>query len=167
MKKISLSQTPIDHVALKDILEKYADRPAMSMVEDFESELRKYTGARYVLALNSGTSAIHLALKALGVGQSDCVVAPTFTYVATINPIIYLGAFPVFVDSEPITWNLDPELLEKAIKSQIKEGKQPRCVIVVHGYGMPARMSEILDICARHGILGIPPLTVDCIGAKA
>ena len=164
-KRIPLSETPIDAAALKKTLEMYEGKPAMSMVEDFEEVLRKSTGAKYVLALNSGTSAIHLALKALGVGPGDCVVAPTFTYVATINPIIYLGAFPVFVDSEPLTWNLDPDLLEIAIKGQIQEGRKPRCVIVVHGYGMPARMDAIMDICTRYEIALVED-AAEAIGSK-
>ena len=96
----------------------------MKIVEDFETKLKEYTGAKYVLALNSGTAAIHLALKALGVGPDDCVIAPTFTYVATVNPILYLGASPVFVDSEPVTWNIDPELLELAVLDKLKEKRK-------------------------------------------
>ena len=152
MYKIPLSSTPINAAALAEVLQRYEDKPAMQVVEDFETSVRKFTGAKYVLALNSGTAAIHLALKALGVGPGDCVIAPTFTYVATVNPILYLGAYPVLIDSEPLTWNIDPDLLESAIKDQMKENKKPRCVIVVHSYGMPARMDEVNAICRKYEI---------------
>ena len=124
----------------------------MKIVDDFETKIKEFTGAKYALALNSGTAAIHLALKALGVGPGDCVIAPSFTYVATINPILYLGAIPILIDCEPITWNIDPDLLESAIKDRLNEGQKPRCVIVVHGYGMPARMNEVTKICLRYNI---------------
>lgn len=124
----------------------------MKIVEDFETALRKYTGAKYVLALNSGTAAIHLGLKALGVGPGDRVVAPTFTYVATVNPILYLGATPILVDSESTTWNISPELLDTAIKEHVSKKVKPRCVIVVHNYGMPSKMGEIRNICDSYAI---------------
>ena len=124
----------------------------MKIVDDFETKIKEFTGAKYALALNSGTAAIHLALKSLGVGPGDCVIAPTFTYVATINPILYLGAIPILIDSEPFTWNMDPDLLESAIKDRVSAGQKPRCVIIVHGYGMPARMDELNKICLSYDI---------------
>ncbi len=165
MFRIPLSATPIDSAALAAVLDTYKDRPLMQVVADFETKIREYTGAKYVLALNSGTSAIHLGLKALGVGQGDCVIAPTFTYVATINPIIYLGASPILVDSEPETWNMDPVLLEKAIVEQLKRGKRPKCVIVVHGYGMPARLDAIMEVCNRFEISVLED-AAEAIGSK-
>ena len=152
MYKIPLSVTPINHASLAKTLATYEGQPAMQMVDDFERDLRRYTGARYALALNSGTAAIHLALKALGVGPGDTVRAPTFTYVATINPIIYLGATPVLIDSEPTTWNMCPELLESAILESIGKRKKPKCLIVVHAYGMPARMKELTEISHKYDI---------------
>jgi len=152
VKRIPLSATPIASEAIGAFLHRYEAEPVMRLVEDFESSIKAYSGANYVVALNSGTAAIHLALKALGVGPGDTVLAPTFTYVATLNPIIYLGAEPVLIDSEPETWNMSPSLLESAIQDQTKKGKKPRCVIVVHGYGMPAMMDEIQGICALHEI---------------
>lgn len=152
MYKIPLSSTPINTTGLADILRAYEGQSVMKIVEDFETSLRKYTGAKYVLALNSGTAAIHLALKALGVGPGDTVVAPTFTYVATVSPILYLGATPILIDSEPTTWNISPELLETAIKEHLRKKSKPRCVIVVHNYGMPCKMGEIREVCDRHAI---------------
>ena len=152
MYKIPLSSTPINTTGLADILRAYEGQSVMKIVEDFETALRKYTGAKYVLALNSGTAAIHLALKALGVGPGDTVVAPTFTYVATVNPILYLGATPILVDSEPTTWNISPELLDTAIKEHVRKKMKPRCVIVVHNYGMPSKMGEIRRVCNSYEI---------------
>ena len=142
----------MDAQALAGIIESYGNRPVMDLVTDFEKKIQAYTGSRFVLAVNSGTSAIHLALKALGVGPGDLVIAPTFTYVATINPILYQGATPVLVDSEQRSWNMDPELLDRAIQDAVKKNNKPRCVIVVHGYGMPADMKAITTICQHHDI---------------
>ena len=152
MYKIPLSVTPINGSALAKMLETYDGQGAMKIVDDFEEALKRYTGSRYVLALNSGTAAIHLALKALGVSPGDTVIAPTFTYVATINPIIYLGATPILIDSEPTTWNMSPELLESAILEGIAKGKKSKCIIIVHAYGMPARMNELMEIGHKYGI---------------
>ena len=121
-------------------------------VDGFEEAIATYTGVDHVAALNSGTAAIHLALIILGVVPGDNVIASTFTFSATVNPIIYQGATPVFVDSEEDTWNMDPELLEKAIKERIRKGKRPKAIIVVHLYGMPAKMDEITEIADRYEI---------------
>lgn len=152
MQKIFLSATPVVASDLAEILRKYEGTSLSEIVDDFEKVLREYTGSKYVVALNSGTASIHLALKALGVGPGDTVLVPTFTYVATLNPIIYLGADPILIDSEPTTWNISPSLLEVAIKDQLKQGRRPRCLIVVHGYGMPAMMDEVQTICSYYGI---------------
>jgi len=121
-------------------------------VNDFEDELAKVTNVKYVAALNSGTAAIHLALILLGVGRNDEVICQTFTFSASANPIVYQGATPVFVDSEIETWNMDPVLLEEAIKDRIKKGKKPKAIIVVHLYGMPAKMRQILDVSIRYQV---------------
>jgi len=121
-------------------------------VNAFENELAQYLGVRHCAALVSGTAAIHLALINLGVKQGDEVICQSFTFSATANPIIYQGATPVFVDSESETWNMDPELLEKAIKERISNGKKPKAIIVVHLYGMPAKMDEILKIALNYEI---------------
>ena len=128
-------------------------------VDAFERELCAATGAKHVAALSSGTAAIHLSLIMLGVGPGDYVIGTSFTFSATVNPIAYLGATPVLVDSEPGTWNMDPELLEEAIlglKSGVLrsggpavlpskgngEGKLPKAIVVAHLYGMPAKIDR-------------------------
>jgi dTDP-4-amino-4,6-dideoxygalactose transaminase len=105
-----------------------------------------------VAALSSGTAAIHLALVLLGVGPGDEVLASDFTFTATVNPILYQGATPVLIDSEPDTWNLDPVLLEEAISDRLKKGKKPRAIIVADIYGMPANLDAIMEISAKYGI---------------
>ena len=123
-------------------------------VDGFERELCAAVGAKHVAALSSGTAAIHLSLILLGVKPGDYVIGTSFTFSATVNPIAYLGATPVLVDSEPGTWNMDPELLEEAIqianrKSQIANIK---AIIVAHLYGMPAKMKEIMAVADKYGI---------------
>lgn len=115
-------------------------------VDAFEETLARYCGVKHAAALSSGTAAIHLALIILDVKSEDEVIASTFTFSATINPIVYQGATPVLVDSEPNSWNMDTELLEKAIKDRIAKGKKPKAIIPVHLYGMPANMAEIMRI---------------------
>lgn len=121
-------------------------------VDHFEKVLAEYCGVEHAATLISGTAAIHLALIILGVKPGDEVIASTFTFSATVNPIIYLGALPVLIDSEPGTWNMDPALLEKAIKDRLSKGKKPKAIIPVHLYGMPANMVEILKIGSRYNI---------------
>jgi dTDP-4-amino-4,6-dideoxygalactose transaminase len=121
-------------------------------VNEFEKELAKYVGSDGVAVLISGTAAIHLSLILLGIKQGDEVICSSFTFSATANPIMYQGATPVFIDSEPDTWNMDPVLLEMAILDRIKEGRKPKAIILVHLYGMPAKMSEIMEISRRFEI---------------
>jgi len=104
------------------------------------------------VALSSGTAAIHLALMLLGVGRGDEVICQSLTFSASANPIIYLGATPVFVDSEPETWNISPQFLEEAIKERLSKGKKPKAIIPVHLYGMPCKMDEILKIANQYEI---------------
>ncbi len=129
-------------------------------VDAFENDLANYCGVKHAAALSSGTAAMHLALILLGVGRGDEVIAPTFTFSATINPIIYQGATPVLIDSEPSTWNMDPGLLEQALKERKAESVKrkdkknimPKAIIIVHLYGMPAKMDEIMEIANRYEI---------------
>jgi dTDP-4-amino-4,6-dideoxygalactose transaminase len=121
-------------------------------VDHFEEVLAKYCGVDHVAALNSGTAAIHLALILLGVEQGDEVITSSFTFSATVNPVVYLGATPVLVDSERETWNMDPGLLEEAIKDRIKRGRRPKAIIVVHLYGMPANLTAIMKIAEQYEI---------------
>ena len=118
----------------------------------FEADICQATGVAHCVALSSGTAAIHLGLILLGVGPGDEVLCPSFTFVATANPILYLGATPVFVDSEPDTWNLCPERLREAIVDRLAKGKKPKDLLLVHLYGMPAKLTEIMAIAAEYGL---------------
>lgn len=127
-------------------------------VDGFENDLATWLGEKsasplHVVALSSGTAAIHLALVMLGVGPGDEVICQSFTFAASANPIVYQGATPVFVDSEPGTWNMDPELLRQAIDDRLRAtGKLPKAIIPVHLYGTPARMDEINSVASAYGI---------------
>mgnify|MGYP000080905536 CR=1 FL=1 len=134
-------------------------------VNAFEKELAQYLGVKHCAALVSGTAAIHLALINLGVSQGDEVICQSFTFSATANPIVYQSATPIFVDSEPETWNIDPELLEGAIKDRISKGKKPKAIIAVHLYGMPAKMDEILSIAKLYDIPVIED-AAEALGSK-
>lgn len=120
----------------------------------FEHELERFLGQdKKVAALASGTAAIHLALIACGVKPGDEVIVQSFTFCASVNPVAYIGATPVFVDSEPSTWNIDPDLLEKAIKDRISiNGRKPKAIIPVAMYGMPYQIDRIMDISRRYDI---------------
>lgn len=123
-------------------------------VNAFEKELGGYLGEdRHVVALSAGTAALHLGLVELGVQDGDEVICQTFTFAASANPIAYQHATPVYVDSEKETWNMNPVLLEEAVKDRLrKTGKLPKAIIPVHLYGMPAKMDEIMAIASRYGI---------------
>lgn len=121
-------------------------------VDGFEQDLSRYVGVGHAAALSSGTAALHLALVMLGVGQGDVVICQSFTFAASANPIVYQGATPVFVDSEWETWNICPEALEEAIKGERAKGKNVKAVIAVHLYGMPAKIDEIVEVCARYEV---------------
>lgn len=149
---IPLSYNPIDVDRLADTLKRYQGQHHNQLITDFEAAMCRVTGSPYTVALNSGTAAIHLALKVLGIGTGDYVLAPSFTYVATINPILYLGANPVLIDSEKTTWNMDPNLAEEAIGTLKAEGKKPKAMVVVHTYGMPCQMDKLLNIAKREGL---------------
>lgn len=120
-------------------------------VDALEAELETRLGLP-AAALSSGTAAIHLGLRLLGVGPGDEVLCSTLTFVATANPILYLGARPAFVDSDRATWNLDPALLAETLERRSATGRLPRAVVVVHLYGQCADMGPILDACARFGV---------------
>lgn len=121
-------------------------------VAGLEDDLKKLTGAKAVSCLSSGTAAIHLALIVMGVKHGDEVICSTFTFSASANPIVYQGATPVFIDSESSTWNMDPKLLEEAIKDRITKGKKPKAIIIVHLYGMPAQMDSLMQIANKYEI---------------
>ena len=123
-------------------------------VNGFEDDLKQFVGGeKEIVALSAGTAAVHLAMLACGVGKGDEVIVQSFTFCASSHPATYLGATPVFVDSEKGSWNMDPELLEKAINDRIAvTGKKPKAIVPVALYGMPYRIDEILEIANRYGI---------------
>ena len=153
--KIWLSSPHMGGGEMKYVQEAYDTNwvaPLGPNVNEFEKELAKKIGAGGVAALSSGTASIHLALIILGIKQGDEVICSSFTFSATANPIMYQGATPVFIDSELDTWNMDPELLEIAVQDRIKKGRKPKAIILVHLYGMPAKINEILEISQRYDI---------------
>lgn len=136
--------------AFEDELEKFVRRVDESQAV---GSLSKGVDNKKIVALSAGTAAVHLGLIMLGVGKGDEVICQSFTFAASANPIVYQGATPVFVDSEPGTYNIDPQLLEEAIKDRIfKTGKKPKAIIPVYLYGMPARLDEIMEIANRYEI---------------
>ncbi|MBE6192958.1 MAG: aminotransferase class I/II-fold pyridoxal phosphate-dependent enzyme [Rikenellaceae bacterium] len=123
-------------------------------VNGFEADLEAFVGQnKKVVALSAGTAAVHLALIACGVGAGDEVIVQSFTFCASSHPITYLGATPIFVDSEEDTWNMDPQLLEQAIEDRIaKTGRKPKAIVPVYLYGMPAKMDEIMAVANKYDI---------------
>lgn len=123
-------------------------------VNGFEGDLKQFVGGdKEIVALSAGTAAVHLALLACGVGPGDEVLVQSFTFCASSHPVTYLGATPVFVDSEPDTWNMDPTLLEQAIVDRIeKTGKKPKAIVPVYLYGMPAKIDEIMAVADKYDI---------------
>ncbi|WP_144549946.1 DegT/DnrJ/EryC1/StrS aminotransferase family protein [Peribacillus simplex] len=121
-------------------------------VDMFEQDLSEYVGIRSAAAISSGTAAIHLALRLLEVEQGDTVFCSSLTFIASANPIVYQGAEPVFIDSEPDTWNMSPSALERAFIDLKSIGKSPKAVIVVNLYGQCAKMDDIMSICNRYGV---------------
>ena len=126
--------------------------PVGPHLNDFETNLSKISDGKHIAALSSGTSAIHLALILLGVECGDEVLCSSFTFSASANPIVYQGAKPIFIDSEMDSWNMCPEYLEMAIKDRIENGEKPKAIILVHLYGMPAKMKEIISISKKYNI---------------
>ncbi|MBD0849832.1 DegT/DnrJ/EryC1/StrS family aminotransferase [Maribacter arenosus] len=122
-------------------------------VTGFERDIQSYLGqTSHVAVLSSGTASLHLGLQLLGVGRGDEVLCQSFTFSASANPIVYLGATPIFIDSEKETWNMSPELLEIAILDRIQLGKKPKAIVAVHLYGMPYKVKEVHEIAAKFNI---------------
>jgi len=137
-----------------------------SNIDEFEKSLENYLGHdSYVTALSSGTAAIHLALRLLNVEEGDFVICQSFTFVASANPILYLKAVPVFVDSENQTWNMCPNALEDAVKYCIQQGKKPKVIIAVSLYGMPFMAEEILQISKKYEIPVVED-SAEALGSK-
>jgi len=143
----------MEQVYVKEAFDTNWVAPLGPNVNAFEDAIAHFLKENVKVAtLSSGTAALHLGLKLLGVGSGDMVICQSFTFSASANPICYLGAIPVFVDSETDTWNLSPDLLERAIKDCIKQGKKPKAIIAVHLYGMPYKIKEIKAISETYGI---------------
>ncbi|MBT2679822.1 aminotransferase class I/II-fold pyridoxal phosphate-dependent enzyme [Bacillus sp. ISL-35] len=121
-------------------------------VDAFEKDIAAYAGVNEAVAVSSGTAAIHLALSLLGVEKGDTVFCSSLTFIASANPILYLGAEPVFIDSEPETWNMSPEALEKAFMDVALNGKLPKAVIIVNLYGQSAKMDELTALCDQYEV---------------
>jgi len=154
-KKIYLSSPHMSGKEQKYVQEAFDSNwiaPLGPQVNAFEVELCNYVNVKSTAVLSSGTAAIQLALILLGVQVGDEVLVSTFTFSASVNPIVYQKAIPVFIDSEDDTWNMDPVLLEQAINDRIKKGKKPKALIFVHLYGMPAKIGEILEIARKYDI---------------
>ena len=155
-KKIWLSSPHMGGGEMKYITDAFDNNwvaPLGPNVNGFEKDLEKFLGQNiHVAALSSGTAAIHLSLVMLGVEAGDYVICQSLTFSASANPIRYIGAYPIFVDSEKDTWNICPDALEEAIKFGISKGKKPKAIITVCLYGMPYKVEEITEIAERYGI---------------
>lgn len=146
-----MSEEGFEQAYIKEAFETNWIAPLGRNVDMFEKEFAQKVDAPYAVALNSGTAAMHMALKAAGVQEGDTVFCQDLTFVASANPILYQGAIPVFIDSEEETWNMDPEQLEKAFQSY----PHAKVVIIVHLYGIPAKMDEIKRVCDRYNAIMI------------
>lgn len=155
-KRILLSPPHMGGTELTYIAQAFQDNwiaPAGPHIDLFENRLVDFLDQKsQVVALNSGTAAIHLGLQLLGVQKGDVVLCQSLTFIASVNPVLYLGATPVFIGSEKETWNLCPIALEEAILNQLNKGIQPKAIVVVHLYGMPAKMNEIITISKKYNI---------------
>lgn len=141
-----------EQVYIQDVFATNWIAPLGPHVDAFEKEFCAVVGSSHAVALCSGTAALHLALQLVGVKQGDEVLVPTLTFVATVNPIIYLGAKPVFIDSERASWNMDPALLAGELERRAKVARLPKAVIVVHLYGQSADLNSILEVCNRYEV---------------
>jgi len=137
---------------IKDVFDSNWIAPLGPHVDAFEKELADYLGVEGAVVLSSGTAAIHLALLLLEVGRNDCVFCSAFTFTATANPILYPGAEPVFIDSEPTTWNMSPAALERAFDRAKEEGRLPKAVIVVNLYGQSADLDPLAELCNNYSV---------------
>ena len=149
-----MSEEGIEQEYIKEAFDTNWVVPLGPNVNGFEKDLEEFVGqGKRVVALSAGTAAVHLGLLACGVGPGDEVIVQSFTFCASSHPVTYLGATPVFVDSEPDTWNIDPELLEEAIKDRVERtGRMPKAIVPVALYGMPYRIDRIMEIADRYGI---------------
>lgn len=180
--RIYLSPPHLSGLELQYVLETFASNwiaPVGPNVEAFEREFCDKVGCAHAVAVSSGTAAIHLALLVAGIRRGDEVAVSTFTFAASVNPIVYVGARPVLIDSERTSWNMDPDLLAAMLEERARRGALPRAVVLVHIYGQSADLDSILAQCQRHGVAliedateglgsnykGLSPGTVGKVGA--
>ncbi|MDN5210968.1 aminotransferase class I/II-fold pyridoxal phosphate-dependent enzyme [Fulvivirgaceae bacterium BMA12] len=161
--RIKLAPPDIDAAMLKQLPGCFANGAADpgKSLRRFEQAICQRSGVTQALAVNSGTSALHLALLALGVNPGDEVLCPAFTFVATINAISYVGAIPIIVDSERDTWNMDPGIVEDILKSRVASNKKPAALLLAHTYGMPAKVAQVVALCQKYEI----PVIEDAAGS--
>ncbi len=156
MQRIYLSPPDVGDLE-RELINKAIDSnwvaPTGPDLDAFEGDLAQWSGRTHAVGVSSGTAGLHLCLHALGIGMGDRVAVSTFTFVATTNAVMYTGAEPVFVDSEPTTWNMDPELLDAACAAGIRSGKPIRAVITVDLYGQCCDYPRIVEICDRYGAI--------------
>jgi len=153
--KIYLSSPHMGKEELANVQEAFATNwisPAGPFIQQLEHDLATYCGTKGAAVVQSGTAAIHLALRLLEIQQGDLILCQSFTFIGSSNPILYEKATPVFIDSDAATWNMCPLALEKAILDLDKKGKRPKAIIVVHLYGMPAKMPEIMALSHKYNI---------------
>ncbi len=162
---VPLSYSKIAGDELLRVLAEFEGKSHEELITAFENKVAEITTSPFVVALSSGTAAIHLALKLSGVSPGDIVPVSTFTYVGSVNPIFYVGARPAFIDSEEKTWNMDPGLLENCLKDLSSKNRLPKAIIVVHAYGMPAKMEELVAIAKAYTIPIIED-AAEALGAK-
>lgn len=161
--RIKLAPPDIKYNILEELPKHLSEsvRDPGNSLRKFENMVKNKLEIAHALALSTGTGALHLALLSLDIGAGDEVLCPSFTFAATINAISYVGATPVIIDSETLTWNMSPELLKKAIEDRINDGKHPKALLLAHTYGMPAKMEEILSLCKIYRI----PVIEDAAGS--
>jgi pyridoxal phosphate-dependent aminotransferase EpsN len=139
--------------------------PLGNNVNEFENQIKSYTGIGAACALSSGTAGIHIALDLLEVGHDDIVFCSSLTFIASANPILYLGAKPVFIDSDLESWNMSPLALEKAFKAYEEKGQLPKAVVIVNLYGQSARMDELMAVCDKYGVAVVED-AAESLGSK-
>jgi len=150
---------------IKEAFESNYIAPLGPMVDSFEIEFAEKVGTLYAVAVSSGTAAMHLALRIIGVGQGDEVIASTLTFIGGVTPILFQEATPVFIDSDKYTWNMDPDLLADELEACKKRGKLPKAVVPTDLYGSCADLDKILKICDPHDITVVTD-SAEALGAK-
>ena len=169
LPRLYLSPPDIGGAEIELVLEAFQSNwiaPAGPNLDAFEQEFALLVGSKHAVAVSSGTAALHLALRLAGVGPGDEVLCSSLTFVASAAPITYLGAKPVFIDSEERSWNMDPALACAVIEQKAKAGKAPKALVLVHLYGQSADIAPIKALCDKHGLFLVEDCC-DALGASA